>query len=135
MQLPVPYLAFHDQARDAMEFYRSVFGGDLTVQTFGDYGFETDNPDAVMHASLAGPDFQLMASDTPPGVPFQQGSQVSLSLVGDKADEERMRGWFEQLGGGGTVTMPLERQMWGDLYGAVTDRFGIAWMVDIGQED
>ncbi|MEA5155895.1 VOC family protein [Raineyella sp.] len=134
MTLPTPYLSFRGQAREAMEFYRSVFGGDLTISTFGDFGYEGMPADAVMHSTLTAGGFEVMASDTPDSVPFQAGSQISLSLAGTKAEEEKLRGWFGKLAdGGGTVTMPLEKQVWGDVYGAVTDRFGLNWMVDIGQ--
>ncbi|QGF23092.1 VOC family protein [Raineyella fluvialis] len=135
MSLPTPYLSFHGQAREAMEFYHSVFGGELTFSTYGDFGFEGGPADGIMHSTLKGDGFDLMASDTPPGMPHQEGSSISLSLAGPKADEDRLRGWFEKLCEGGKVTMPLEEQMWGDLYGACTDRYGLNWMVDIGQED
>jgi PhnB protein len=128
-----PYLSFNGDARQAMDFYRSVFGGELTVSTFGDFG----NPDQavadkVMHAQLetdAG--YTLMASDIMPDMPFNPGNTITVSLSGD--DGDRLRGYFEKLSAGGTVTMPLEKQMWGDEFGMCTDRFGTAWMVNIGQ--
>ena len=128
-----PYINFVDQAREAMEFYRSVFGGELTLSTFGESGM-TDDPaqqDKVMHAMLdAGPDLCLMASDAPPGMPLDSGSQLSISLSGD--DEAKLRGYWDALvAGGGSVTLPLERAPWGDSFGMCADRFGIAWMVNI----
>jgi PhnB protein len=128
-----PYISFVDQARPAMEFYRSVFGGELTMSTFGESGM-TDDPaqaDKVMHAQLdAGPDLLLMASDAPPGMPLDTGSQISVSLSGD--DEARLRGYWDALtADGGTVTLPLERAPWGDSFGMCADRFGIAWMINI----
>lgn len=135
MSLPAPYIAFRGQAREAMEFYQTIFGGDLTLSTYGEFEFEGGPADGIMHSTLKGDNFELMASDTPPGMPHQEGSQISLSLAGPRADEEKLRGWFEQLAAGGTVNMPLEKQVWGDLYGDVTDRYGLRWMVDIGQED
>ena len=128
-----PYISFESDAREAMEFYRSVFGGELTLSTFGESGM-TDDPaqqDKVMHAMLdAGPDLCLMASDAPPGMPLDSGSQISISLSGD--DEARLRGYWDALvDGGGTVTMPLEKAPWGDSFGMCADRFGIAWMVNI----
>ncbi len=132
--LPTPYLSFRGQAREAMEFYRSVFGGQLDISTYGQFGFEGAPADAVMHSNLAGDDVTLQAADAPPGMAGEEGSQIALSLYGPKADEEKFRGWFEKLAEGGTVTMALEKQMWGDLFGQLTDRFGINWMVDIGQE-
>ena len=59
------------------------------------------------------------------------GSQISVSLSGD--DGEALRGYFAGLAQGGSVTMPLEKQMWGDEFGMCTDPFGIAWMVNISQ--
>lgn len=131
MTLPVPYIAFRGQAREAMTFYQSIFGGELTISTYGEFGFEGGPADGVMHSTLASDDFNLMAADTPPGMPHAEGSQISLSLAGD--DEATLRGWFDRLAEGGRVNMPLEKQVWGDLYGDVTDRYGLRWMVDIGQ--
>src|SRR4051812_9598230 len=126
-----PYLSFKDTARDAMEFYQSVFGGELLVSTFGEMG-DPDGAEAnlVMHASLETPSgYTLFASDTPPGMEVTPGNQITVSLSGDDADE--LRGYWEGLAADGTVRMPLERQMWGDDFGMVTDRFGIDWMVNI----
>ena len=128
-----PYISFETQAREAMEFYRSVFGGELTLSTFGESGM-TDDPaqaDKIMHAMLdAGPDLRLMASDAPPGMPLDAGSQISISLSGD--DEATLRRWWDGLvAGGGSVALPLEQAPWGDYFGMCTDRFGINWMVNI----
>ena len=126
-----PYISFTDNARQALEFYKSVFGGTLNLNTFGEYG--ADNPavaDMVMHAMLeTDRGFALMASDTPPGMEYNPGSSISISLSGTDADD--LRGYWEKLSGSGTVTMPLEKQMWGDEFGQCVDRFGISWMVDI----
>jgi len=128
-----PYLGFDGNARDAMEFYRSVFGGELNVSTFGESGMP-DGPgaDKVMHAQLETPaGFTLMASDTPPGMDYTApNGTISVSLSGNDQD---LRGYWEKLSDGGTVTMPLEKQMWGDEFGMCTDRYGIPWMVNIGQ--
>lgn len=126
-----PYLSFQDNARDAMEFYRSVFGGELNIATFGDFG-RTDAAEAnlVMHAALESPSgYTLYAADTPPGMEFHPGSQITVSLSGDDAEE--LHGYWDKLSASGNVTMPLEHQAWGDDFGMVTDRFGINWMVDI----
>ncbi|HEX5532150.1 MAG TPA: VOC family protein [Actinomycetales bacterium] len=128
-----PYITFGDNCREAMEFYESVFGGQLTLNTFGDFG-AADGPDAdkIMHAQLeTDQGFTLMASDTAEGMEVSTGSNISISLSGD--DAEQLRGFWDKLSGGGTVTMPLEKQMWGDEFGMCTDKFGIAWMVDIGE--
>jgi len=126
-----PYLGFDGNAREAMEFYRDVFGGDLNVMTFGDMGTEGDDAAKVMHAQLDGGahGFTLMASDMPPGQDYQPGNHMSASLSGDEADE--LRGWWDRLCEGGMVMVPLEKQMWGDEFGMCADRFGIAWLVNI----
>ncbi|MFE9203556.1 VOC family protein [Micromonospora sp. NPDC007230] len=128
-----PYLSFRDNARQAMEFYQNVFGGNLTLSTFGEAG----NPDPavanqVMHAMLeTDRGFTLMASDTPPEMEYSPGNNISISVSGDDADE--LRGYWKQLAEGGTVSVPLEKQMWGDEFGMCVDRFGIGWMVNIAQ--
>lgn len=126
-----PYLSFRGDARDAMEFYQGVLGGELVISTFGDFGQAgTPIADQVMHAMLETPaGFTLMGSDTPPGMDHNPGNNITISLSGD--DEGELRGYFEGLSAGGTVTVPLERQMWGDLFGQCIDRFGIGWLVNI----
>ena len=126
-----PYLTFPGTAREAMSFYESVFGGTLTVMTFGDAGAEgVPDPDQVMHAMLeTSSGYTLMASDTPPGMEHQRGNGMSVSLSGDDADE--LRGYWSALSAESTIDMPLERQMWGDVFGSCTDRFGVNWMVNI----
>jgi PhnB protein len=129
-----PYISFENSARQAMEFYRDVFGGNLTINTFGEFG-QADSPDAdkIMHSQLeTDTGFTLMASDTPAGMQRNPGDTITISLSGDDADT--LRGYWEKLSNGGTVTMPLEKQMWGDEFGMCTDRFGIPWMVNITQQ-
>jgi PhnB protein len=130
-----PYISFRDNAREAMEFYRSVFGGDLALSTFGEFG-QPDSPDAdkIMHGMLeTDRGFTLMGADTPQGMEHSTGSAITISLSGDDADE--LRGYWQKLSGGGAVTMPLEKQVWGDEFGMCTDQFGIGWMVNIaGQQ-
>jgi PhnB protein len=124
------YLNFPGTAREAMEHYRSVLGGELEVMTFADAGAQgVPDPSQVMHARLTSPAGTLMASDLPPGMEHSPGTNVAISLSGD--DAEVLRGWWKGLSEDGTVTMPLERQMWGDDFGSCTDRFGIHWMVNI----
>lgn len=128
-----PYLSFADDAREAMEYYADVFGGTLTISTFGDYGAH-DSPDAdkVMHAQLETENgLTLMASDTPAGMPHDSGSAVAISISGSDADE--LQRYWGRLSEGGKVLVPLEKQMWGDEFGMCVDRFGIRWMINIGQ--
>jgi PhnB protein len=126
-----PYISFQSDARPAMEFYQQVFGGTLNVNTFGEFG-QTDSPDAdkIMHAQLeTDRGFTLMGADTPAGMPYDAGSRLTVSLSGDDGDD--LRGYWEKLAEGGTVTVPLEKQAWGDEFGMVVDRFGVPWMVNI----
>jgi PhnB protein len=128
-----PYVSFSDDARQALEFYRGVFGGEMTLSTFGEAG-AADGPDAdkIMHGQLeTSAGYTLMVSDTPAGMDRTVGTNISISLSGDDGDE--LRGYFAALSEGGTVTVPLEKQVWGDEFGMCLDRFGIAWMVNIGQ--
>jgi PhnB protein len=129
-----PYISFQDSAKDAMEFYRDVFGGELNVSTFGEYGQSDPSlADRVMHAQLeTDRGFTLMASDTPPGMDRTEGTNISISLSGD--DEAELRGYFDKLSAGGEVGMPLEKQVWGDFFGDCTDKFGIKWLVNIAGE-
>jgi PhnB protein len=128
-----PYIAFSGTAREAMEFYKTVFGGTLALNTFGEFGApDPALADKIMHAMLetdAG--YTIMASDTAPGMETTPGSTITISLSGD--DGDLLRGYWEKLAATGTVTMPLEKQMWGDEFGQLTDAYGIAWMVNIGQ--
>ena len=126
-----PYISFDGTARQALEFYETVFGGTLAMDTFGQYG-PPDAPgaDKIMHGQLETPaGYTLMCADTPPGMEHKPGENMSVSLSGDDADE--LRGYWEKLSAGGTVTTPLEKQMWGDEFGMCVDQFGVPWMVNI----
>lgn len=129
-----PYVSFDGNARDALEFYRDVFGGELDLNTFGEFGHDTGGQaDKIMHGQLETPDgFTLMAADNPPGGDFTPGNNHSISLSGD--DSEMLRDCWRRLSDGGTVIMPLEKQMWGDEFGMCADRFGVTWMVNITGE-
>ncbi|QDP96069.1 VOC family protein [Microlunatus elymi] len=127
-----PYLSFRDNARSAMEFYQSVFGGDLTVSTFGEFhaSEEVDEQDKVMHARLEAPNgLVLMAADTPKQMELASGSNISVSLSGD--DDSELRGYWDKLSDGGQVAMGLEAAPWGDVFGMCTDRYGTQWLVNI----
>lgn len=128
-----PYIAFNGNARQAMEFYQGVLGGKLEIGTVADFGSPgAPNADKIMHAVLSTPDgFTVMAWDVPKEVPFHPGNNVALYLGGDDAN---LRGYFEKLSASGTVTMPLEKQAWGDEAGSFVDQFGISWMVNITQQ-
>jgi PhnB protein len=126
-----PYLNFRGNAREAMEFYRGIFGGKLTVATFAEFHASTDpSEDAlVMHADLDADGIHFMASDVPARMEYRPGGNFSMSLTGD--DDAGLRGHFEKLAGGGTVDQPLVKADWGATFGMCTDRFGIRWLVNI----
>lgn len=128
-----PYISFRHNAREALEFYRSVLGGEVHIMTFGEMG-DADSPiaDDVMHGQLETPaGFTLMCSDTPDEMPYDPGNNIAVSISGD--DAEQLRGYFAALSEGGVVTVPLETQMWGDEFGMLIDRFGVGWLVNIAQ--
>lgn len=133
MALLNPYISFRGTAREAMEFYTSVFGGDLTLSTFGEFqmpGIGEDEKDKIMHGQLTTPaGFTLMGADTPSSMPASEGSTITISLSGN--GDEGLRDYWDKLADGGTVTMPLEQAPWGDWFGQLTDRFGVDWMVNI----
>ena len=127
-----PYLFFKGNCKQAMEFYQSVFGGELEVSTVGDSPKEVQDmpgmkPTDVMHSSLRGP-VNLMGSDSK--IASAKAAKVELSLGG--TDEAQMKKIFADLSKGGKVRMPLEKQFWGDTFGMLTDKFGIDWMMNIG---
>ncbi len=130
-----PYLHFGGNTREAMEFYHSVFGGTLNVQTFKDAHASQDprDDDRVMHAQLDGDNgLVIMASDPPTRMEDEPSTNCSLSLAG--TDEATLRSYFEQLADGGMITMPLEKATWGDTFGMCTDKFSVEWLVNISPE-
>jgi PhnB protein len=128
-----PYISFDGNARQAMDFYKSVFGGSVALNTFSESGAQdSSNADKIMHSILETDNgFTLMGSDTPPGMEYNPGNNIAVSLSGDDANE--LRGYWEKLSDGGTVLVALEKQMWGDEFGMCADRFGVNWMVNISQ--
>jgi PhnB protein len=127
-----PYLSFRDNAKEAMTFYQSVFGGELTMSTFGEFHASEDvaEQDKIMHAMLTTDNgMVLMGADTPSGMDYIPGNNISLSLSG--SEEPELRGYFAKLADAGTVAMPLEKAPWGDTFGMCRDRFGVDWLVNI----
>jgi PhnB protein len=124
-----PYITFDGTCSEAMDFYAAALGGTVQKMSFRDTGYDVDG---IMHANLETPTgFHIFASDTAPGMGmnFTPGNNLQISLSGD--DAEALRGYWAALGEGGQVMMPLERQMWGDDYGMLVDKFGILWHVNI----
>lgn len=130
------YLNFKNNAREAMEFYHSILGGTVTFSTFGDLGMSQDpaEKDLIMHSQIFAPNgFSLMGSDTPSHVAYHPGSNFSLSLSGSEAEE--LTALWNKLSLGATIGTPLAKAPWGDSFGQLTDKFGIAWQVNItGQQ-
>jgi PhnB protein len=127
-----PYLTFRDTARQAMEFYQSVFGGELTVSTFAEL-HASDDPaeqDKVMHSLLTTDNgLVLMAADTPNSMEHTTGTSYSVSLSGE--DDAELRGYWDKLTVGATIAEPLSTAPWGDSFGMFTDTFGVSWLVNI----
>lgn len=127
-----PYISFKDNARQAMEFYKSVFGGKLTISTFKDFGMAQDpaEADKVMHSMLeADNGVTFMGSDTPKHMTYTEGARLSMALSGD--NDAELSGYFTKLAAGGTIGQPLTKAPWGDSFGMLTDKFGVVWMVNI----
>lgn len=126
-----PYLFFPGNAEEAINFYQLVFGGQVDITRVSDV--DTDAPagrrNLVVHAQLTGSDVTLRAADREDTSTDPQ-TRVELSLIG--TDEARLRTLFDGLAGGGIVRVKLDRQFWGDIFGAVTDKYGIGWQVNIG---
>lgn len=131
-----PYLNFPGTTREAFEFYGECLGAAPQFATFGQFGAVPEgdpNADKIMHASIEVTDLvRLYASDNIEGMSpeaFEPGNNISLSLMGD--DEATLRSAFEKLSEGGEIRMPLEKQVWGDVYGQLVDKFGVHWMCNI----
>jgi PhnB protein len=128
-----PFLTFNGDARQAMEFYASVFGGTPAFNTFAEFG-AGDSPDAdrISFGLLeTGAGYTMMAGDVASDAEYRPMAGFSVSLSGDDAD--LLRGYWDKLSAGGTTTMPLAKQAWGDEFGMCTDKFGVSWMVNISQ--
>ena len=130
-----PYINFKDNTREAMEFYQSVFGGKLNISTFKDFHASQDpsEDNLIMHSQLEDDNgITLMASDTPNRMEYRPGTNMSISLSGD--NEAELTEYYNKLSDGGTVTMPLEKAMWGDSFGMFVDKFGVQWLVNISAQ-
>ncbi len=126
-----PYLNFRGNAGEAMKFYHSVLGGELTMQTFGEANMAQtpEEKDLIVHAVLKNGALSFMASDTHPSMKLVVGNNVHMSISGQ--DDAKLTEVFNRLSAGGSVDMPLAKQFWGDTFGMLTDKYGIHWMVNI----
>jgi PhnB protein len=128
-----PYLNFNGNARQALEFYRSVLGGELSLMTFGQLGMSGPDADRIMHGQLeTSAGYTIMGADITSDMQYQAPGGFSVSLSGGTDEGDTLRGYWEKLSAGGEVRMPLAKQAWGDEFGMCTDQFGVPWMVDIG---
>lgn len=130
----MPYLNFPGTTREALTFYHEALGGEVGFATYGEFGAAPEGHEAfdkVMHGQLVSGDLRLMASDIVPGFgpDVTIGDNYAVSLVGPEL--EKLTDIYNALSAGGTVVMPLEKQVWGDVYGSFTDKFGVPWMVNI----
>jgi PhnB protein len=126
-----PYIGFRGRAREALEFYKSVFGGELEVMTFAEMGESGPDAELVMHGRLETPQgFTLMAADAPDKMGLASETFVTISLSGD---DPQLREFWAKLSDGGSVDVPFEKQSWGDEFGECTDKFGVRWSVDLGE--
>lgn len=129
-----PYLGFRDNARQAMEFYHTVFGGELTLSTFAELHGSEDptEQDKIMHAQLESESgLTLMGADTPNTMDYTPGTNYSVSLSGEDEDGDELRGYWEKLSDGGTIVEPLAQAPWGASFGMCVDKFGVMWLVNI----
>ncbi len=128
-----PYLHFGGNCEEVMNFYKSIFGGELEISRFSDFAgpdqAPQDTPEGIMHSTLKSDGLCFMASDGMPGMTQVVGDNISMSISGD--DEVQLTGFFNGLSNGGKVTLPLAKQMWGDTFGMLKDKYGIHWMINI----
>ncbi|QCW50883.1 VOC family protein [Nocardioides dongxiaopingii] len=132
----VTHVNLRGTAREALEHYRSVFGGELSAFTFRDAGSVTDEAEAdqvVWGQVVSEAGFHVMAHDVPAARAWEPGvAPYFVSVRGTDADE--LTGYWERLcadDAGATVVVPLGPAGWAALYGMVTDRFGVTWVLDV----
>lgn len=127
-----PYLLFPGTARDALEFYHSVFAGEMEMMTYAEgMGAEDQSKDLIMHGSLfLDRGIHLMASDVRPGSPGVLGTVSLSNSAPDDAEHATLEQWWEKLSAGAEITEPLAQSPWGDSFGTLTDKFGVGWMVN-----
>jgi len=129
-----PYINFNDNTEEALNFYHSVLGGEVTISRFSEFAspempVANEHQNLVMHGSLIAEHFQIFAADAKPVGGVTTGDNISISLSGD--DETALTSYYKGLSEGGSIQQPLEKAPWGDSFGMFTDKFGIHWMVNI----
>ncbi|QBE47834.1 VOC family protein [Leucobacter triazinivorans] len=134
-----PYLNFHGNAREALEFYHSVLGGSLDLMRYdsipGMMGGD-DEAEKIMHGQLETEDgLTIMAADYPASMaeaPDASTGGNSISVSGD--DAARIRAAWQGLAAGADIVEPFERAPWGDTFGMLRDRFGVPWMFSLAPQ-
>jgi PhnB protein len=133
MSAPEPYLLFQGTAREALTFYHQVFGGELILNTLGDFGREDGPVAAIAHGILRGP-VSLFAADTAGGEEPFRSAGLMFSLLGT-APAAELRAWFGALAEGGTIREDLQVRPWGAWDGQVVDRYGVRWLIGFENVD
>jgi|SRR5690606_4919066 len=132
------YISFNGNASEAIEFYRSVFDGKVTSNTFGDFAESMpsapEDKDKIIHAFIKNDKgVEFMLSDMPSSMTYSDGQRVTLCLDGE--DEAALRVYWDRLTVDGKIEVPFEKAPWGDTYGALTDKFGVNWMINVGKAE
>lgn len=130
-----PYLNFRGQARAAIDFYQSVFGGEVHASTFGEAGMPVDasETDWIMHSQLETPNgIVVMCSDAPSHMGTGPLHNGAISISGPAEDEAVITEYWNKLADGASITAPFARAPWGDLFGMLDDKYGVSWLVDVG---
>lgn len=127
MTAPRIYISFPGTAREALDFYADVFGGELSLHTYGDFGRSDGPPGAIAHGTLDGT-VAVAGSDAAAGQKSVRFEGVMLSLLGT-AEPDVLHEWFDKLAVGGRVVDPLSPKPWGASDGQVIDRHGLHWLI------
>jgi PhnB protein len=126
------YLTFNGNCREAMTFYKECLGGELNMMSVGESPVAAQLPASarhhIMHAALTRGDIALMASDMMGSGELVRGNGITLMLNCSSAEE--INTFFNRLSAGGKVTTPVKEEFWGSLYGDLTDKFGVRWMLN-----
>lgn len=128
------YLGFENNGQEAMTFYQGCFGGELTISKVGESPMAAEMPPEthglIMHAQLTSGDLAIMATEmggcSPE--PLVKGNNISLAVACES--QEEIEKYFAYLSEGGSVMCPLGPSFWGTAFGAVTDKYGIAWLLN-----
>lgn len=129
----IPYLLFPGNASEALNFYLSIFGGELQLLDYAQAGRHDGPGDAIAHGQLSGP-VELAGADAGADDDAVQMSGMFLSLLGT-ADATTLTSWFDRLAAEGRVIDPLQERPWGDFDGSLADRYGIRWLIGFHPED